>query len=161
MPRRSKATAYEKDQLEEPWLREIIKLAEVNGWRWDVEDCFPEQQPGTSFFLKRWFKSLTTPLQFLFGRKKNYWTLAYHTYDSRRSQKGLPDLILIHPRRGILLIVETKKEGEYPKTEQRLWLAAFEVVAAHAPTVIIVKLWRPSDRPEVVDTLGGIDYKLF
>jgi VRR-NUC domain len=58
--------------------------------------------------------------------------LAYHTFDSRRSQAGFPDLVLVRPPR--LLFVELKGEtskgtlGKLSKA-QREWLDALIMVS--------------------------------
>jgi hypothetical protein len=70
----------------------------------------------------------------------------YHTGDSRRSEPGYPDLTLV--RRGVLVFAELKTEGGKPTAEQRAWLADLEAVPG-----VTVRLWRPSDWPEVVSLL--------
>ena len=62
----------------------------------------------------------------------------YHTYDSRKSQEGFPDLILIRDERIIAAELKTRKKTT--TTEQREWLNAFVDVAE---TV----LWRPDAAP--------------
>lgn len=64
--------------------------------------------------------------------------LSYHTYDSRRSGEGFPDLVLVQLRTGALLFVELKRDGENPTPKQRRWLAALG--RRHAAVV-----WRPAD----------------
>lgn len=66
-----------------------------------------------------------------------YRWLAYHTFDSRRSAAGFPDLVLA--RAPELLIVELKSERGRVRPEQRDWL---EVLAACG---IETHVWRPSD----------------
>lgn len=65
--------------------------------------------------------------------------LAYHTHDSRRSERGWPDLVLVHPTRGRLLYRELKQEERYPTADQRKWLDALRVAGAD------VGVWRPLD----------------
>ncbi len=65
------------------------------------------------------------------------WGLRYHTFDSRRSAKGFPDLVLVRPPE--LLIVELKGERTRVTAEQREWLDALELCGLE------VHLWRPSD----------------
>ena len=54
----------------------------------------------------------------------------YHTHDSRRSQAGFPDLILLHGARA--LAIEFKRERDRTSPERRAaqaaWLAAFDAV---------------------------------
>lgn len=50
------------------------------------------------------------------------WELRYHTHDSRRSERGFPDLVLCRPRDGRLLIVELKSGTGKVSEEQRAWL---------------------------------------
>ena len=52
--------------------------------------------------------------------KSRNW-IAYHTHDSRRSEKGWPDLVLCRPPR--LLIWELKSATGTVKPAQKKWLA--------------------------------------
>jgi len=52
--------------------------------------------------------------------------LSYHTYDSRRSREGFPDLVLVHEESGALAVAELKRDGEHPTPAQQRWLIAFE-----------------------------------
>jgi hypothetical protein len=63
--------------------------------------------------------------------------LAYHTYDSRRSVPGFPDLVLLHPRSGNLVVAELKSETGRVTLEQDEWLRAFALRGA-------AFVWRPS-----------------
>lgn len=63
--------------------------------------------------------------------------LVYHTYDSRRSQKGFPDLTLVRGDR--LLFVELKDAKRKVTPEQKVWLAALNETGAD------VFVWRPKD----------------
>lgn len=69
----------------------------------------------------------------------------YHTHDSRGSQEGFPDLVMIRGPRQI--VAELKREGEKPTPEQLAWLYAFGGCGAE------VFVWRPSDWDEVVRVL--------
>ena len=64
----------------------------------------------------------------------------YHTYDSRKSKKGFPDLILIRDERIIAAELKTRKKTT--TTEQREWLDAF-AESGVAESV----LWRPDAAP--------------
>lgn len=63
--------------------------------------------------------------------------LAYHTHNSRRSQPGFPDLVLV--RRGRIVWRELKTTRGKPSADQKKWLAA--LAAANAD----VGIWRPLD----------------
>ncbi|WP_041574508.1 VRR-NUC domain-containing protein [Cellulomonas gilvus] len=65
--------------------------------------------------------------------------LVYHTHDSRRSQPGFPDLVLVHARRATVLYRELKTETGRIRPEQRQWLTALAEAGADAA------VWRPSD----------------
>ncbi|MCZ2261385.1 VRR-NUC domain-containing protein [Isoptericola sp. QY 916] len=64
---------------------------------------------------------------------------AYHTYDSRRSQPGWPDLALVSAKRRRFLVAELKKERGVVSAEQHAWLTA--LAAAGVETHV----WRPTD----------------
>ena len=70
----------------------------------------------------------------------------YHTYDSRRSHPGFPDLILCRPPR--LLAVELKSERGRITPTQQAWLNDLDQC-----TEIRTHVWRPSDRDQVLDEL--------
>ena len=84
---------------------------------------------------------------------QGYGWLVYHTFDSRRSAKGYPDLTMAHPDHG-LIFAELKREGGKPSPEQEDWLATLRL-AAHGDARVVVALWRPSDWDEVVRALRG------
>lgn len=72
----------------------------------------------------------------------------YHTFDSRRSNHGFPDWVLVKGSR--LLFVELKSEIRKVRPDQAEWLDALRQVP-----VVEVHLWRPSDWPTIVETLTG------
>lgn len=65
--------------------------------------------------------------------------LAYHTFDSRRSQPGFPDLVLVHPRQRRILWRELKSETGTATAEQKVWISTLKLVGAD------VDVWRPRD----------------
>lgn len=87
--------------------------------------------------------------------------LPYHTHDSRRSEPGFPDLVLVHPRAGRLIFAELKTERGRTSGPQREWLDALNRIgdaiatdvsdalgaypAEQRPTRVIALLWKPRD----------------
>ena len=66
----------------------------------------------------------------------------FHDGDSRRSNAGFPDLVLV--KDGKLIFAELKREKEsYPSKDQRKWLAKLRDVGNSTDNVLAV-LWRPS-----------------
>lgn len=65
--------------------------------------------------------------------------LFYHTYDSRRSVAGFPDLVLIYPATGRIVVRELKSMKGTASADQKTWLAGFEAAG------IDTGLWRPID----------------
>ncbi len=72
----------------------------------------------------------------------------YHTHDSRRSAAGFPDLVLVHPHRGIIF-AELKSPTGRTTPEQEGWLALLLQAGQRA------YLWRPEDLPAIAAVLGG------
>ena len=71
---------------------------------------------------------------------------AYHTFDSRRSEPGFPDAILIRGAR--LLAIEFKSEKGKLTDEQQAWLDAFRDVWLVEAMVI-----RPAATLDAVEAL--------
>lgn len=76
------------------------------------------------------------------------WTLSYHTFDSRRSAPGYPDITLCKPRDGRLLIAELKSETGQLSEDQRIWIEGLNTVKHFD-----VRVWKPSDWPEIQKVL--------
>lgn len=95
----------------------------------------------------------------------------YHTFDSRRSQPGFPDLVLV--RNFELLFCELKTDQGYITREQRDWLDALGRVGAGVRRcvdeadiaeplrqwsgwpAVEVHVWRPGDFEQVHARLAG------
>jgi hypothetical protein len=84
---------------------------------------------------ERQFMAQVTRLANLLGWK------TYHTHDSRRSEAGSPDLVLV--RRPRLIFAELKSERGKATDEQRAWLGELRECGQS------VYLWRPSDWREI------------
>lgn len=72
--------------------------------------------------------------------------LHYHTFNSKHSAPGFPDLLLMRGER--CLVVELKSAKGQLTAEQQKWLDAFRRLKH-----IEVFVWRPCDWDEVVRTL--------
>lgn len=51
----------------------------------------------------------------------------YHTFDSRRSVRGFPDLVCLHAAKKKAMAIEIKTETGKLTTEQDQWLALFSL----------------------------------
>ena len=71
---------------------------------------------------------------------------AYHTHDSRRSQAGFPDLVLI--RRPTIIFAELKRQNGRLRPEQTAWIDELRACGMR------VFVWRPSDFDEVQEIMG-------
>jgi hypothetical protein len=71
--------------------------------------------------------------------------LAYHTYRSRRSPSGFPDLVLVRDR---VLFAELKGPRTHVTRDQQHWLDALRAAGAE------VYLWRPDDWDVIQAVLG-------
>jgi hypothetical protein len=78
--------------------------------------------------------------------------LVYHTFDSRHSAEGFPDLVLV--RQGELIFAELKSAVGKVKPEQQLWLDVLDTVSGRADPQVKVYIWRPADWPEIERALA-------
>lgn len=74
--------------------------------------------------------------------------LVYHTFDSRRSEPGFPDLCLVHPEHGTVFI-ELKREKGRLSPHQRHWIDTLLIAGQRAYVI------RPSDMDFVEQLLRG------
>jgi hypothetical protein len=70
--------------------------------------------------------------------------MVYHTHDSRRSEPGFPDLVIVG-RHGVMFR-ELKAQGGRLSPEQETWIYGLRNADADAA------VWRPSDWPDRVTT---------
>lgn len=153
---------------------DVVTAATMNGWRIDLSHSTiddikrPREAPMRPYdlrtarvagHLKRCFPraGLKKVTEFLLARKRNIFTLCYHTHDSRNSQKGFPDLVLVHPERRRVIFSELKDDKSYPSTEQRLWAAGLMCVSEEYPDAVTYRLWKPKMYAQIIEELGGID----
>ena len=73
------------------------------------------------------------------------WTV-YHTYDSRRSNPGFPDLVLVKDR---VKFREVKRQGGKLTEDQVDWLERLTAAGADAG------VWRPADWDVIMVELEG------
>lgn len=67
------------------------------------------------------------------------YTLTYHTADSRRSNPGFPDLVLVHGKSGKLVFAELKTQTGRVSPDQESWINGLRRGGATA------EVWRPID----------------
>lgn len=79
----------------------------------------------------------------------NNWR-AYHTRDSRRSEPGFPDLVMV--RRPRVLFAELKSAHGRLRPDQQRWLDLLRACQG-----VEVYIWRPSDWLKIVDVLTRED----
>lgn len=77
--------------------------------------------------------------QVMLAAKQLGWSLRYHTFNSKRSAKGFPDLVLVHPAKSLVLFRELKTEKGKTTAEQDEWVSALAGAGQDAG------VWRPSD----------------
>ncbi len=73
--------------------------------------------------------------------------LTYHTFDSRRSGPGFPDLVLVRGDR--VVFAELKSQSGRLSADQRVWLERLTGAGT-----VEAYLWRPSDEVIVVKLLA-------
>ena len=81
--------------------------------------------------------------------------MVHHHHDSRRSEPGWPDLVLLKPGtpgvRARLIVAELKSENGKLTAAQQLWLNGLS-------ECIQTYVWRPADWGRIEHVLGGRGY---
>ncbi len=72
--------------------------------------------------------------------------LVYHTFDSRRCQRGFVDLVMTKPGRCIMAELKTEKGRLRP--EQKTWIATLSTCPG-----VEVYIWKPHQIDEVIQLL--------
>lgn len=89
---------------------------------------------------------------------KDFGWLTNHTYRAKlddgswrttTTAVGWPDLVLVHPQWGRLLVLEVKGPTGRPSPQQLEWIAAFQSVASWSPQVHSFVVG-PADWPNVM-----------
>ncbi len=70
----------------------------------------------------------------------------YHTWNSRHSEAGFPDLLMLRGAR--IVAAELKRDGRKATPQQDDWLLAF------AKAGVMVYEWHPRDWDDIVRTLA-------
>ncbi len=115
----------------------------------EIDDAIRTGRLGTATVTDRTPRAEPQPVRYLLNpsensfqadviqlAKANGW-LCYHTYCSKRSEPGFPDLTMVKSDR--ILCVELKTNTEEATAAQREWLAALN--RAGVPACI----WKPKD----------------
>ena len=71
---------------------------------------------------------------------------SYHTFDSRRSAAGFPDLVLVRPPR--VIFAELKRQNGRVTIPQHLWFHDLDECPG-----VEVYIWKPSDWNEIVEVM--------
>ena len=131
-----------------------IELREIgddpyNGWRvaephWRGSDWAPIHPAPDEMPESEWLDRVRT-----LARQRGW--ITYHTYDSRRSESGFPDLVMA--RWGQLVFAELKRQSGKLTGAQREWEASLRLVCGPG-TPVRYYVWRPSDWDEVVRVLA-------
>jgi hypothetical protein len=85
--------------------------------------------------------------------KLHGYTLIYHTHDSRRSQPGFPDLVLVSEQRGRALFRELKTDTGRVSPAQFSWISGMLMAKLN------IGVWRPSDLKSgrIIKDLRGVE----
>jgi hypothetical protein len=73
----------------------------------------------------------------------------YHTFDSRRSTEGFPDLVLVNRAHCWTVFVELKGDNGVVSKAQQSWIDDLRETGEHAA------IWRPKDWPHIEAFLTG------
>ena len=115
---------------------------EANRGMFDPDPGVPPPDTITAITEKDWLAQVRQAAE-----KLGY--LVYHTHDSRRSDPGFPDLVLVNMEKKRLVFAELKREKGKILAEQQLWIDTLREAGQEA------HIWRPSDIDRVIEVLSG------
>lgn len=93
----------------------------------------------TAAMSEKTFQQMVVELATTFGWR------TYHTFDSRRSASGFPDLVLVRDR---VIWAELKSDTGKVKPDQQAWLNALALAGQET------HVWRPADLQDIAHTLA-------
>lgn len=79
------------------------------------------------------------------------WDLIYHTYDSRRSRRGFPDLVMV--RNGRMILAEVKSSSGTMSEDQVRWFDGLLQVEHATGHIVEAHVWFPDDWDRIETTL--------
>ena len=99
-------------------------------------------------FIKAQYESMSEAQfqKIVEGYAKVMGWLYYHTQDSRRSQPGFPDLVMLRGERQVVAELKRQK-GAKPSEKHLNWFDGYKAVGAE------VYVWRPAHIPEIEEIL--------
>lgn len=83
-----------------------------------------------------------------YAKLKGY--LVYHTYNSRKSEPGFPDLVLV--KNGMVIFAELKLDNKDLTEAQGKWITELEKCVT-ADCNVVVEVWRPTSWELIQRTL--------
>ena len=86
----------------------------------------------------------------LVGDAQKLGWLVYHTYDSRRSKAGFPDLCMVKPPRVVFVELKTDAKSSQLSASQKEWMTALK-----KSDTLVADLWRPADYDAAIEFLSG------
>jgi hypothetical protein len=103
----------------------------------------PPKRPAAVELTEKQFQQQVRDLALLTGWR------AYHTFDSRRSDPGFPDLAMVNRTQGRFIFIELKRHDGTVSDDQQSWLASISEAGFEAD------VWRPADMPRIQRILRG------
>lgn len=91
----------------------------------------PRALPRPTLSEKQWQAQIV-------AEAKRFGWLVYHSWTSLNSAKGFPDLVLVHPRHGVVFAELKTATGRVTADQQR-WLDLLSMAGCR------VYVWRPGD----------------
>lgn len=115
-----------------------------------------EHVDGGEFMDAQWLATNEKPFQaWVVARARDAgWDIIYHTYDSRKSTPGFPDLHLVKMSPPRIIYAELKKQNGKVAPSQKSCLDVLATVADSLEGVEVY-LWRPADRETILEILEG------
>lgn len=114
----------------------------------------------TAYLEKEWLNQSEKQFQEWLVReaKSRDWELIYHTWNSKNSAKGFPDLVMLKGNRQIYAELKSHKNRKGLSDDQKIWINHLRAITCQCGCgnkSNEVYVWYPKHKDQILEVLNG------